>query len=260
MNFVNFAVNYVKNTIPREVLEPALFDKKHNWRVRPNLDKLIETQLLRPKLFLDMSLIRGVEVTVMLNQCNILYRDEYGIAIEIPPKLLGNRKIVSVLSVLSNLVYVDTGNDSSSGLALANKAFQNTSGSSGGLAIEDVEVVGDFEIFIPMPIDIFDLVLKLNVEYGQNFSEIVPRAFIKLQDGIRFSVESMLYTKLRAKIKTASLYHGYSIDEIETIISEFADAETSYQEFLNTRLHKILFTNDQRTMRNYIRSHVKNNF
>ena len=250
MDFMSYGVSIIERKIPREILD-LVFSKRGVY----SLEHMIEMNILRGMLAVDLNLLRGVELVVPIDKC-LVHTETDGAYIEIPQDILKGRKIVSVLS-LASTAYMSRQHGGLDGAM--EKMGMNTIGGYYGFANTDMEIVSDSEIWVDNFTYSGGMTLRIVVEYSSRLHEINPRSNVHLIKVFELAAKYYIYTKLIIKLNNGELYHGASLDTIKEIVDSYSEAGDEYNEHLITVVSKILFMNDRVAMGSYVTSIILNN-
>ena len=249
MDFISYGTEIIKRRIPVEILNIAFAD-----RGIQTLEYVIGMNIMRKMVGTDLNLLRGKEIAIPIEQCEV-EMNNYGAYITIPDEILQGRRIVSALS-LNSIGYTS---GRRSGVAGAfDKLADSTTGSVMGYISTDMEIVGEREIWVDSLVQSTGLVLRIVVEYSNNFNEIQPRSYHNLIRFFELAGMYYIWNKLILKVNEGRLYHGYSLDNFRSIIDTYESAGDEYREEL-IPVSKVLFMNDRMAMGSYITSIIPNN-
>ena len=258
MDAIAKALDTIKRTIPREILQIAFLDHRPNWRSNSapiSLDEQILVRVIRPRVLVDANIYSSNEVIVPIEGLTQNYIDDFTVMIEIPPEMVNNRQIVSVKSI-GYLPY-----------AVSFSAFGAGVGTVGPSGITDLtgagQRIGDAASNIP-PVSeaTCDLVgyntvvirnfrritsgyhLRCNVANEDNLRNINPRSYYDFGTLCKLAVKSFIYNEMLVKIDKAYLTGGQDLGSVKQYIDNLVDAEDQYQTFLKEKWSRIAIMND----------------
>jgi hypothetical protein len=254
MDFVTYAINYVKRTIPIQLLDIVTTTKDIQVGT---IESRVEDIILRPIPLLDLSILSGVEIVIPLGS---LPRQNVGeqLLVEIPLRATNNRRVISVLNLVSGgFEYPQYFSDRlSHDMAVLNNAFRmyNTE------TRVRLDRVSTNEFLILDKISNFnDYGVRVVVEYSSRFNEINPRSYPSVCElSILPATQMYIHTNMPLKIEEARLYYGHSLESLQRVVDSFSDAHKEYYENMN-RVRKILFMNDAESMHRYIQHYIPSN-
>jgi len=257
MDYINYLINVIERSIPREVLDIALsIDSKFSLK-NTTLESKIEHQVLRKTVLLDMNLISGLEMVLPINDMMYINDTDGATLLKISDRALQGRSIISALSLANANETKDIGaSDASEGFS---QVMQNNNDWSSANIVVKMEVISPNEILVYENIqNIMGSSLRVNVEYSNRFNEINPKSYPKLAEISILAVEAHIYKNMIIKINQGQLYHGHSIDSISNIIEQYSESLKEYYENLPL-IRKILFINDAISMDRFIKNMIPNN-
>ena len=261
MNPLTKAINDIKMTIPKEILDLAYNNEYNNME---SMESKIET-VLRSRVLVDTNLVGGVTIHIDMSKVKLLESDEYGgLVVEIPEILLGGRSILSVHSLVTSLssgeevsrTHTGESTCSSSGdlMQTANKILDNTR----MVAIEltsNIEMIGERIVYIRDNItEIRDTVLRLVVENQSLLSNLPPRAYINFSMLCSRAIKADIYNRLIVKLDQGLIHTGHQLGIVQTLVDNYSDMNELYLEYLTDTWTSVVFMSDSTEMNSYVSS------
>jgi hypothetical protein len=264
MNLITKAVKDVQYAIPREILKMAYLESSvysainHFNQSSMSLDEAIRTTTIVPRVVVDCNVVGGQTVLIDAKGLTPLRVDNDNYIFQIPPDRLGNRTILSVLSVnflrselLANYGYGSmpamtpmVGSDLSSSTARA----MDSRGSIPVLSSSDCKVVGQNVIMIrnqmraPL-VTSFRCIVE-HEEGLENISLFSSPEFTKL---CTYAVKSYIFNELHIKLDRGRIERGHEIGAIKSLIDSYSDAEENYWTYLMEQWAGVAIHSDRLT-------------
>jgi len=255
MTNIQYLIQVIKRVIDREILHITFANEiKENRYI--SLDRLIEINIIRPYLLVDINIIDGIEMKVPLEACNEIYRDDYCVSYEIPPAILGNRKILSV----SALVLSDI-NTGSYGTGEEYKAdIKSSLEDVSGDIITDITVVGNYEVMVNSPAIVGTGYFKLQVEHDARLSDVQRYLLKNFRKAVTYAAKAYIYRKLHLRLAKGSSYRGHDLNALSNIVEEYKadDMMELYYEEIDKNIGTALFINDEESMSDFISKRFNN--
>jgi len=236
MGAVEYATEYILETVDETVLELALREKHRTLNSVLSLEEKIRTQIIISKVLKDVKLLSGIRKTIPLTKCRVKQMDDtFDYVIEVPNKVLSGRDIVSASSITlagPNTKHMSSGNsmlDASSRLVDAMSAAPI-------VEVTRLELIGKNIILVIVDgyePNITSGFLECTVASGENMAHIHPRSYREFAKLCRKAAQSKIYTKLYSKLDEGYIKGGHNISRIKDIVDSFSDAEEQYDELLD---------------------------
>lgn len=271
MNAIQKALDALKFTIPRAVLEKAFIDRRIDWRQtgRANIDDQILNNVVRARVLVDCNLIGGTQALIPLDGLgHDRPNDFYGTVIHIPKALTQGRSINSVLNV----------GFMSAGMA-ANWGVANTMGSVGAYAGQEstalmssmqamvasydkipmtstarVQLIAENTILIRDSISFApNGWLRCILANDENLGNIQLRSYKHFSQLVEYAVKSYIYNELIINLDQGELQGGQTIGVFKEIIQGYSDAEQNYKDYLTDVWEAVAFMNDGEAYGRYIK-------
>jgi len=260
MNAVNKALTELRYTIPEDILNIGFMERNTRINQVISLDERIMSSVIRPRVLVDCNLVGGIMTKVDLNRCNIVNLADREFVVEVPKILTNGKSIVSLLSIVSNVIYSQsTAYSSMSPLSSAAMNMFNNLSTENVVQTSRLELIGDNTLIVQDPtIHLMDGILRCYIENNTNLENFNPRSYISFSKLVTLAVKSYLYNTCKVKLDQGYIYGGHELGVITEIIDSYSDAEELYQEHLNTVFRKVSFMNQSENMSRYIRSILGN--
>lgn len=269
MNILKKMVSELKFRIPEEILKITFKDKEH-WRElnsNVSIDQIMLNAVVRPRLLVDLDIMGGTEVIVPLEGLSPIFVDINTIVYQIPPHLINNRSIMSVLSV-SYLPYTSSYNASGLGSTPVNMQSMNDVNAAANrvgmshssmpvVSNANVELIDDNTVLIRDQYKITGAYqLRCRIANENNLNNIKARSSLIFAKALEYCVKSYIYNKLIIKLDTAYLAGGQEMPSIRNYIESLSDAEENYQTYLKEVVAKTSVMNDEIAYTRFIKSQL----
>ncbi len=260
MNAVNKALTELRYTIPEDILNIGFMERNTRINQVISLDERIMSTVIRPRVLVDCNLVGGIMTKVDLNRCNIVNLADREFVVEVPKILTNGKSIVSLLSIVSNVIYSQsTAYSSMSPLSSAAMNMFNNLSTENVVQTSRLELIGDNTLIVQDPtIHLMNGILRCYIENNTNLENFNPRSYISFSKLVTLAVKSYLYNTCKVKLDQGYIYGGHELGVITEIIDSYSDSEELYQEHLNTVFRKVSFINQSENMSRYIKSMLGN--
>lgn len=258
MNALQKALSDIKFIIPRQILDTVFVQRYNNFRTSaPSLDEQIMNTVIRPRVYVDSSLMGGTEILVSLSG---LSSTDVGVAdmvYRIPKERTQNRTIMSVL----NITYTDAqamaaaGNYASCGISVEQSQMQNMLDAINPLPMVStgrITIIGENVVHIKDSIRIpSNSYLRCIVGHDEAMSHLQPRSYKAFGKLVEYAVKSYIYNEYSIEVDMGELRGGHNLGKFKDIVDGYSDAEELYQTYLQEKWMKISFQNDQTSSNRY---------
>lgn len=260
MNAIQNAIKDIKFTIPIEVLQVAFTEVDNRLNNFISLDERILASIIRPRVIIDTNIVGGIEARIDLNRCNISSMTNREFIVEVPKTLTNGTSIMSVLGIVSNVVYSQTtAYSSTTPLESAAINMMNNLGTENVVQTSRLELISDNIVLVADPtIHLMNGVLRAVLENSANMSNLNPRSFNAFSKLCILAVKAYVYNIMVIKMDKAAIWNGHELGSIKDVIDSYSDAEEQYQEYLTTIFRKVQFVNDSDKMSRYVSSMISN--
>lgn len=260
MNALRKALDDIKFTVPRSILETVFVKRHANFRIAaPSLDEQILNSVVRPRVYIDTSLVGGVEVIIPLTGLKGEEIDATDLVYRIPKRLTQNRTIMSVL----NITYVDpqsmaaAGSFSSCGHNAEQSAMTHLLDAVTPmpmLSTGRINIIGENVILIKDSIRIpTNSYLRCVVGHDEAMSHIQPRSYKAFCKLVEYAVKAFIYNEYIIEVDLGELRGGHNLGKFKDIIEEYSDANELYETYLTEKWQKVSFQNDRESMTRWVK-------
>lgn len=268
MSAITYALSQLKFRIPQKILEIAFRDNSFKWRDAPtSLEEQISSKVIRPRVLIDADLVGGTTIVVNLAGLQPEFVENNAVAIRIPPDRLGNREIMSVITVsmlpISSYVGAMGGNiaqmstNDLSTVASVGARIGDAMSNMPVVTNSSVELVGANTIVIRNQYSVSNIYqLKCVVGNEGHLNNIHQRSWPNFSKLVELAVKSYIYNTLIIRLDEAYLVGGAELGSIKSYVENLSDSEEMYQTELKEVWGVTAFCNDTLAHEHFIRSHV----
>ena len=264
MNIITKAIQDVRYSIPKEVLDYAFLDTSLLRSGIPiTVDQQIREKVIQERVLVDCNLYAVRQVEVPLTGLRSIVYPEGFLVYHIPKERTSGCSIVSVLSVTYGVRGYGHGHhtlrymDGTSQVQAANNAILDASLDHSGLSTAKVSLIGENIIAIKEALTIpDDVILKCNIAYDAELSTIKPASWRSFGKLVEYAVKAYIYINKTVIVDTAVLHGGLSLGRIGDLIENYSDANEMYNEHLEEVWRKVAFSNDDQSMQDHIASQI----
>ncbi len=264
MNPIQKAVDEVKWTIPRAVLEKAFVDRQNSWRMgaRKSLDEQIISLVIRPRVLVDCNLIGGTQALISLNGLPQEKPTEYLTVIHIPKERTEGKSINSVLNVgFVALAYLASwaGMNAAGSLATYGSS-ENTAlmtATAGMLTAFDkipmvstarVELIAENSILIRDSINLYpDMTLRCVLANEENLNNLQLRAYRNFAELVGHAVKAYIYNTLIINMDQGELQGGQELGVFKETVLEYRDSNQNYLDYLRNTWEAVSLMQDEQS-------------
>lgn len=264
MDALRYAVNTIKQKIPKRILE-AVFLPKEYYQLRRapymanNIDDEIINKVIMGRVRHDCNTAGAQEVTIPLRTVNPEFIDNDKYVYHIPKQLTGGRTITSAISiVLYSMGNISSGLDgflgtNSIGMSTCDigtmnpvKAVGNAYSPQVAVETTNVRVIGDNMVLVQ------DLVgpggdrhLRCMVSHDAQFSNLDPTTWKAFAQLCVLACKAYIYNDLVIEMDTAQIHAGHELNAFKDRVESYADADDLYEEYYNEKWRKIQYFSDK---------------
>ncbi len=268
MSAITYALSQLKFRIPQKILEITFRDNSFKWRDTPvSLEEQMSIRVIRPRVLLDANIVGGTTIVVNLAGLAPEYVENNAIVIRIPPDRLGNREIMSVITV--SMLPISSYIGAMGGIIAQMSVNDLSTVASVGARVGDamsnmpvvtnssVELAGANTIVIRNQYTVSNIYqLKCVVGNESNLNNIHQRSWLNFAKLVELAIKSYIYNTMIIRLDEAYLVGGAELGSIKTYIEGLSDAEEMYQTELKEVWGVTAFCNDTLAHEHFIRSHV----
>lgn len=255
INPITKAISDVKFRIPKAILEEAFLRRRgfsQFAKTTPvSLDYRIREEVIDARVIPDCNLVGGTEVTIPLHSVVPIHAPEHKTVYRIPLSLTQNRKITRVYALVYGTGGVPThSNFFSSGGSIYDDAAAGLLASHAPIPhVQNIEVrlIGENTIMTDNMVPISpNLHLRCVLEADNEFSHLKPTSIPIFSKLVEYAVKSYVYNTLIIEVDSAYLTGGQELGRFLSIIEDYSDSETLYEELFNDKWKKVaIFSDDQ---------------
>jgi hypothetical protein len=260
VNALRKALDDVKFTIPRPILDTVFVKRHSNYRVAaPSLDEQILNSVIRPRVYQDTNLVGGAEILVPLTGLSGEETGTTDMVYRIPKNLTQNRTIMSVL----NVTYVDpqsmatAGNYATCGVTAeqsAASALLDAITPMPMISTGRVTIIGENVVLIRDSIRIpSNSYLRCIVAHDEAMSHIQPRSYRAFCKLVEYAVKAFIYNEYIIEVDMGELRGGHNLGKFKDIIEEYSDANELYDAYITEKWQKVSFQNDRESLNRWIK-------
>lgn len=263
MNAIRYALDQVKRRIPKGILEEVFRPKDYTFR-QPiyNIDFLMESSVIRPRILVDCNIVGGAEVIVALDSMNMERVDPITTIFRVPKDKTDGRSIVSALSI----GYGNASMLAMPGLSASFKPCSITPQLQAGQMMMEqhlpipvsgsarVQLIAENTVMVRDSAAVLGSVafLRCILANDDNLNHIQVRSYLNFSKLCELGVKSYIYNEYALVLDRAFISGGYEIGKFKEIVESYADAEEMYQEFLTNVWQKVAFMNDSETHQRHL--------
>jgi len=255
MDAITKALIDIKFTIPKDILDLA-FVKRYQYYTAEfiSVDKLIIDNVIEAKVLPDLNSVRGQEISISLEQCQISKVSpdsfRYETVIKVPPRVLNGRNIISPLSVI--LEYGPTNSGMPNYFLQLAEAAVNSRSATTGFSTTDLELIGNNTVLIHENLPLVIGYLNVLIENDKNMNNLNPKFYNIFGELCTWATKAYIYNTLLIDLNKGLILGGHELSVIKDTIDSYQDAYEQYQTLLKEKMGKILFINDDKAYSKYI--------
>lgn len=244
--------------VSEETLKLTFMEGLGIYNPTSTLNDLIFETVIKPKVFKDWHLLGGLEISVDLNLCEVLTRQETFTVVKIPKSLTGQRSILNPLLVRQKRKGTishapdDTNygaNTNSSGSVFLNTAEKavNAIEAPSVYISSSLTLIGPNTVSIDTPLATTNnLLMDIEIANNLNLVNLNSRYSQEFSDFCILAIQAYIYRKLKIPLGKGAIVNGYEISEIKEEVSEFADALKDYNDMRKNKIPKIINLNNNK--------------
>ena len=238
MSTVNMCLAEIHQVIPEELIEEAFVKPYRQDYYRPaSADARIITEIFEKRVIPDLSLEYAHQVTIPLEVCQIERINVSDYVVVIPPNVLQNRKILSVLGVNTVNIYNNSffGSDGlAAGVSSVMAAGAKMAAGNSSIPpnyLEKTEVISPNSFIIKRaPYLNTNCTIDILVEHDSKLNSIDRTAIAYVKELSLLACKAYIYKKLKIRVNRAVLDGGAELSAFSEWLDTYADAEELYQE------------------------------
>jgi hypothetical protein len=263
LNAINKAVDDVKRSIPRQILDAVFNQRQYSFRPQSyTIEEQIINKIIKSRVIVDMDLMGGTEAFIPLENVPYETVNPYTHVFNIPKKLSQGRSIMSVLSVtLTSPSLANTlngmNNINSCSVTPPMVAAQAMMDSYSPIPVTStamVQLIGENTVMVRDSTAIFPTgYLRCVLANDQDLNNIQMRAIPHVSKLVQLATKSYIYNDLVIDIDEARLSGGKELGKFRDIVEAYSDAEQMYQDYMKDIWSGVSFMNDRETMTRFIK-------
>lgn len=249
-NCVQYCLNYVRNHIPKEILNLAFTDPREPFRtIEGGLLIEVYHKFLKP----DLDLTSSLPLDIPLARCSIeRIEATNSIIITVPKELTNYRSIVSVNNIVSTLNVGNYIRTSQYGMAPSLTQVSKLSDAVSNVDLTSTsrtDLIGENRILVEDPTNFLTTgYLRVEVEHGDDLTDINKKYYPKIGELFLLATKIKIRTLLVVPLNEGHIIGGHEISVIRDIIDSYDSAKEIYEEELKKwRGLKILNNKKDRT-------------
>lgn len=260
MNPISKAVDHVKFTIPRPILETVFIQRTQALRQLPaSIDQHIIDQVIRPRVMVDLNLVGGTEMFVPLQGIAPNRVNQYTSVYRIPKDRTQGRSIVSVLNVTFSDPTATSNYGTATGcmsteLLTTGQAMIDAMGTVPITSTAQVQLIAENTVMVRdtilLPANIY---LRCLIANDENLSHLQIRSYRAFYQLVEYAVKSYIYNEYIIPMDIGELYGGHNLGRFKDIVDSYADAEELYQTHLRDVMGKVMLMNDNESYSRLLR-------
>lgn len=260
------AVDEIKYSIPKEILNQVFVKPSKHWRDAPaSLDDAIISVVIRPQVMVDMDLVGGTEVNIPLWLAPSKLVDMYMTIYNIPKDMTQGRSITSAISVsyvTSSMMSATPGYQvfdpcSISPVLQAGQAVFDSMNTIPIVSSANVSLIGDNAVLVQDPSPpVGHGFLKAIIANDSNLGNIQLRSIPVFTELCELACKAYIYNELVIKMDRGVIYAGHELGSFMNEVNKYADARQMYKEHLKNKWTKVAFMNDANRFKNHITNFV----
>ncbi len=263
MNAIRYALDQVKRRIPKGILEEVFRPKDYIYQQSLyNVDHLMETQVIRPRVMTDCDIVGGTEVIISLDGLNVTRLDPITTVFRVPKDVTNGRTITSALSI----GYGNASMLALPGLTGSFKPCSVTPLLQAGQAMLDqhmpipvsgtarLQLIAENTIMVRDPTTALGAIsfLRCILANDENLSHIQTKSYLHFAKLCELAVKSYIYNEYALVLDRAFITGGYEIGKFKEMVDSYADSEEMYQTYLTETWQAVAFMNDSETYQRYM--------
>ena len=262
-NAIQMAVQSVKYSIPKMILEDVFFNRYVTYRSNPiSIEERIRREVVLGRVLPDCQLEYGVSTFIPLAGLvpDVISPTER--VFHIPLERTGGLSIMSALSV----AYMNGGYGSMGVGSYMNNRYDggvimqatdwmlNAHDNLPLYASSRVTLVGENAILVKGDLLLSDnLGVYVILENDEAINTLKPKSIPVFKQLVLLAVKAYIYNTLVLEIDSARLSGGFDLGRYKEIVDSYSDANEMYEEMLNEKIGVLFFLNDEEQTSRHIR-------
>jgi hypothetical protein len=273
MNAIMYSLNEIRHQIPNQILHASMtYGEDPQLLALSSLEDKVLRKIIRPRVLLGANVVAGIEHLVSLQGVRPTFTEPYYTVYHIPPDLLMNKEIISVLSIThmpsSSFTQLNGalggyashyGASASSGQS---GAVMNVAGRIGAAANPAVVMTNaHLELVSRNTVAVYahyntlgNFGLRVVLENDENMNNIQPRSYQSFSTLCVLAVKAYIYNKMIIPVNTGFLSGGQELGVFKSIIENYSEADEQYRLYLTNVWAATAFMNDTRAFHDHLTS------
>jgi len=257
---VQKALDEVRFTIPREILEVVFTPKNIKWRSNPpSLDEQIMAAVVRPRVLVDCDLVGGTEAFIPLDGIPYERHDDYTSVYRIPKDRTQGRSINSVL----NITFSDPSKVSSYGVAAGQQntmmlqvgsSVMDAQGSIPVTSTAKIQLIGENVVMVRdtviLPANVY---LRCILANDENMAGLQMRSYHHFAKLVVLAVKAHVFNNYAIQMDVGQLLGGMQLGRFKEIVDTYADSNELYDTYLHEKMQKVLFMSDNESHTRFLK-------
>ena len=249
MSAITLAMRHIRSRIPQEILSKAFrSDSLYEQFSTVSMDWIIQRDVINNFVLQDLNIIGGEHIEIDLTSLTPKMV-EGAYIYEIPLTMTRGKHITRVLSVGQGSGSIGTSN----GSELTNLANQMLSAStrfqSDGTAY--IRLAGPNVIVIEEGI-FANPTLRCALNYDEQMSSLNSAYWRDFAQACVWACEIIIYNRLSISLGSGSALGGTPNDRLMSRVDRMEESLDKYDEFMETKAHKIFLLGDKKAHREHI--------
>lgn len=260
MNVINKCIDDIKFKIPKPILERVFIKRQSRWRQsHNNIDELIMTCVIRPRVLVDLQLVGGDEVIIPIEGLTVERMEDNSSVIFVPKEKTQGRSIVSVSNITFFHPNILAGpaigsTVGSNAILRAGQAAMDAMGTVPAVSTARVQLIGENIVHLKdqmtIPVSAY---INCTLAYDENLTQIHIRSYKQFSKLFEYAVKAYIYNEYIVEMDMGEIYAGQNLGVFKEIITGYADAEELYETHLREVIEKVCFMNDHEAFSALIR-------
>lgn len=242
MSILSLAISNVFQEIPDEILEEAFLNQnKRNYYMPTSIDAKIIEEVIDKRVMPDLNIEYATKINIPLGKCTIERISPVDWVVTVPPEVLNERKIISVLGINYVNAFtgmgdgtVPVGSGGGALLAGAQKMANATSGMPANYETKCELISGNSFLIRRSGFLNNYCMVEMIIENDPQLNNIPITAADYIKKLVLLAVKAYIYRKLKIKIGRAQLDGGSELGPFMEFIDSYADSNELYLEELKS--------------------------
>lgn len=237
MNPINYAIQRIKNSIPKELLKIALTEEYYGYNNNVTIEEKILNKIIKGYLLLDLNLVTTISKKIDVSKCNVTYYQnptkEYEYIIEVPSAITNGKSIYSASYIMYNTILPGMGLGNRSAVENSMSRLMQAHSTLNTLVVNRLEVVGENTILVntgAINWVFMNSIMEVSIAPDANLSHVKGSAILDFGDMAVLAAKAWIRNTLEIQVDQGYIRGGHSIDAIKGKIDDYSSAEQDYIE------------------------------